>query len=97
MKKFFLAVFILWMPFSIGAIAAVPIALFAIATEEYDYAKNVLRAMDKLTAAVLGWSGMYSVSAECGRSRCAFCAGVCWLLDLIQSGHCKGAADREGR
>ena len=69
---------------------------YGIKAEEYAYAKNVLRAWDKLAAAVLGWSGGYTVSAQCGRSVCAFCTVICRLLDAINPGHCKGAAEREG-
>lgn len=90
------AILLLWLPFSMTSVLAVPIALFAIAVEENVYAKDVLRAMDKLGAALLGWSGRYTVSAECGAHPCRFCTLVCWLLDRFQPGHCKGAAAREG-
>lgn len=46
------AILLLWLPFSVTSVLAVPIALFAIAVEENVYAKDVLRAMDKLAAAV---------------------------------------------
>lgn len=90
------AILLLWLPFSVTSALAVPIALFAIAVEENVYAKDVLRAMDRLGAALLGWSGRYTVSAECGASKCAFCALICKVLDMVQKGHCQGAAAREG-
>lgn len=95
MKKL-AVILVLWMPFSIGAILSVPVSLFAIAFGTYDYAKNVLRAMDKLTAAVFGFSGYYSLSAECGKSECKLCNLLCALLDRIEKGHCSGAAKKEG-
>ncbi len=95
--KTLIALFILWLPFSLMALVAIPVSLIAIWFEDWPYAKDILRAMDKLGAAVMGWSGRYSVSAECGRSECRLCRVLCWLLDLVQPGHCKGAAEREGR
>ncbi len=89
---------LLWLPFSITAIAAIPVSLIAILQFNYVYAKDVLRAMDKLGAAVFGWGGDHTVSAECGstHSGCVFCRVVCALLNLVQPGHCAGAAKNEG-
>lgn len=91
------AFFVLWIPFSIAALIAIPVSLFALVFE-WDYAKNILRAKDKLAAALVGWSGRYTVSAECGaETKCKVCAVLCWVLGVIDSGHCEGAAKREGR
>lgn len=95
--KTLIAIFVLWLPFSLFAIAAIPVSLIAIMTDTFPYGKDILRAMDKLAAAVMGWSGFYSVSAECWHSECKLCRLICRLLDLIQLGHCEGAAKREGR
>lgn len=93
--KLLVALLVLWLPFSLAAIVAIPVSLVAVFLE-WEYAKNILRAKDKLAAALLGWSGRYTVSAECGASDCRFCRSVCWLLNWIDKGHCEGAAKREG-
>jgi hypothetical protein len=92
------ALLVLWLPFSLTAILAIILAPLALLMDEWTYGKDLLRAMDKLGAALLGWGGRYTVSAECGsrRSECWLCRRVCRLLDLIDPGHCKGAAEREG-
>ena len=62
--KFIVALLILWVPFSIAAIVAIPVALWALVAKEWEYAKDILRAMDKTAAALLGWGGRYTASAE---------------------------------
>lgn len=95
--KFLAALLVLWLPFAVLSIVAIPVALWALATGEWVYAKNILRAKDKIAAALLGWSGDHTISAECGADTgCRFCRVVCWLLNKIQPGHCEGAALREG-
>lgn len=93
--KYVVAILILWLPFSLSAIIAIPVSFVAVFLE-WEYAKNILKAQDRTAAALLGWSGEYTISAECGRSDCRLCKLVCRLLDVIQPGHCKGAAEREG-
>jgi len=94
--KYLVALLVLWLPFSAAAIVAIPVSLVAVFVE-WEYAKNILRAKDKLAAALLGWSGKYTISAECGaRTDCRFCSAVCWMLNIIDPGHCAGAAKREG-
>lgn len=97
LAKFLVAMLVLWLPFSVLSVVAIPVALWALSTGEWEYAKNILRAMDCTTAALFGRSGRYTVSAECGASDCAACRLLCRFLDLIQPGHCAGAATREGR
>jgi len=87
---------ILWLPFSIGAIAAIIVSLIAILLNEVRYGKDVLRAMDKLLAAVLGFSGFYTLSAECGIATTAPWNQLRYALDLLQKDHCIGAAKNEG-
>lgn len=86
---------ILWLPFAIGCLMAIFVSLAAILLEENTYGKNVLRAMDKLLAAVMGRSGLYTLSAECGVVAAFPFAQIRWLLDRIQPGHCAGAAAKE--
>lgn len=94
--KLLAVLLILWLPFSLAAIVAIPVSLVAVFIE-WEYAKNILRAKDKLAAALLGWGGQYTISAECGASECRFCKLLCRFLDMIQPGHCAGAARNEGR
>lgn len=95
MKKLGL-ILVLWLPFSIGCAVAIVVSLAAILLEENAYGKNVLRAMDKVLAAVMGRSGFYTLSAECGVIDAFPFAQIRTLLDLIQPGHCEGAAIHEG-
>lgn len=92
------ALLVLWLPFSVTAILAVVLAPLALLVDEWTYGKDLLRAMDKLGAALLGWGGKYTVSAECGsrKAECSLCRFVCRLLHLVDPGHCEGAAKREG-
>lgn len=55
---------------------------------------NTLLAADRWLARLLGWSGKYTVSAECGASRCSFCKFIRGLLGVR---HCIEAALDEGR
>ena len=89
-------ILVLWLPFSLGALLSVVFSLAAIILDEYTYAKNILRAMDKTLAAVLGFSGFFTLSAECGVATAQPWVALRWLLNKIQSGHCEGAAQNEG-
>ncbi len=95
MKKLAI-ILILWLPFSLGFIASIIVSMLAILFDRIAYGKDVLRAMDKLLAAVLGFSGDYTLSAECGISQRKPWIFLRWVLNKIQSGHCEGAASREG-
>lgn len=97
---------VLWLPFTLAGIGAAVISFTVVSFGNHDqqqgYGKDVLRAMDKVLAAVLGYSGQYTTSAELGvddpaRNRFGFrFAALRWLLDKIQPGHCVGAAVNEG-
>lgn len=97
---------VLWLPFSLAALAAVGITFGVIAVgdkeQQQGYGKDVLRAMDKVLAVVVGYSGAYTFSAEIGMadaSRNRFGFTYSWVrkaLDIIQPGHCEGAAKKEG-
>lgn len=95
MKKLAI-ILVLWLPFSLGCLAAIIVSLAAILLEENVYAKDVLRSMDKLLAAVLGFSGYFTLSAECGVAANQPWVALRGLLNLIQPGHCEGAAKNEG-
>jgi hypothetical protein len=83
-----------WLSFVAAALLAIPLSLLYLT--ERPYGRNVLLSMDRVMAAVLGWSGMYTVSAQCGKSSCLLCKVVCWLLNRIDPNHCKDAAADEG-
>lgn len=87
---------VLWLPFAVGAVASILTSLWAIWTDENTYGKNVLRAMDKTLAAVLGFGGYFTLSAECGVATSAPWTWLRKLLNKIQAGHCEGAAKNEG-
>ena len=89
-------ILILWLPFTLGCLAAGVVSLLAILLEWNTYGKNVLRAMDKVLASVLGFSGYYTLSAECGISSKQPWVFLRFLLNKIQAGHCEGAAKNEG-
>ncbi len=97
MKKGIVAFVLLGIPFAVtSALAAIAGLIVSPLYGRDEYAKNLMRAADKHAAAFLGWSGRYTVSAECGSRDCRFCRWLCRLLDVFQKGHCAGAAEREG-
>lgn len=91
---------VLWLPFSSAGEVAIVVTFFVVLfgsqAAQQGYGKNVLRAMDKVLAAVCGFSGYYTFSAECGVATGQPWAAIRRLLDLIQPGHCEGAAKNEG-
>lgn len=77
-----------YVSFSIAAVVAIfmaPIALLF----DVQYAKNVLVSMDRLMAAVLGFSGHFTVSTECGLSDCRGCKVLCRFLSMLDPQHCE--------
>lgn len=48
-------------------------------------------------AAVVGYTGQYTVSAECGKSECKACKLVCAFLHLLDRNHCANSSAKEGR
>lgn len=94
MIKRLLAILILGIPFSLAAMVSAPVLLWALGTDTESVWRPVGKAQDKLLAALLGFSGDHTLSAELG-------AGdrLQWLrsfLDFIQAGHCLKAAKDEG-
>lgn len=89
-------IIVLWLPFTLGCLAAGLASLLAIICGWHDYGKNLLRAMDKTLAALLGFTGYYTLSAECGVSPHPLAILLRKALDLIDDGHCVGAAKNEG-
>lgn len=87
---------VLWLPFTLACLAAGGASLLAIIFEWQEYGKNLLRAMDKVLAALVGFDGYHTLSAECGVSSHPLARALRWVLDLIQAGHCVEAAKNEG-
>lgn len=93
MKKL-LAILILWFPFSLAALISIPVLLWGLLTENETIWRPIGRAMDKLLASLLGFSGMYTLSAELGVGK-----KYQWLrkfLDWVDKDHCRKAAINEG-
>ncbi len=87
---------VLWLPFTLGCLVAGFVSLLAIIFDWQEYGKNVLRAMDKVLASVLTFDGYHTLSAECGIATKQPWVALRWLLNKIESGHCEGAAKKEG-
>jgi len=102
-KLYFIRLFVLWLPFSLGCLVAIPVSLVAVLSNS-TYAKNMLLGMDRLAASVLHWTGKNTISAECGAvlqppltfaelsMRCIFCMLLCRMIELFDAGHCKNNA-----
>lgn len=94
MIKRIAAILILGIPFSLAAMISAPVLLWALATDNESVWRPVGKAMDKLLATLLGFSGNYTLSAELGDS-----VRYQWLrkfLDWIQPDHCHKASVNEG-
>lgn len=55
---------------------------------------------DQLLSSMTGGDPDETISSRLGKSRgrCLLCAGLCWLLDALDPGHCERAIERdEGR
>lgn len=93
MKKI-AAILLLWLPFSLAAIVAVPVLLFGIMAGDESIWKPVGSAMDRLMATLFGYSGRYTLSACLGTG--TRYQWLRWFVDLFESGHCAKAAKTEG-
>jgi hypothetical protein len=93
MLKRLVAIFVLWLPFTGLALLAIPKALY----ETLRYSKDIrtLYAMDKLGAAVLGWSGLYTISAEVHFPRTRWQEWTKDFLNWLDPGHTERAARGE--
>jgi hypothetical protein len=89
-----LAALILWFAFSTAVIVAIPVLLFGVLTGNERIWSPVGRAMDRVLAALLGYSGRYTTSAELAVSD-----RHQWLrklVDTLEPGHCEKEARKEG-
>lgn len=85
---------LVWLSFVVAALAAIPLSLLYLT--EREYGKNLMSTMSRVMASVLGWTGKYTTSAQCGKSNCLLCKVACWLLHRIDKNHCADAASEEG-
>lgn len=81
-------VLLCYVAFSLASVVAVLMVPLALVFERFTYAGRVFHSMDCLMAAVLGWDGRHTVSAECGADRTGLCKTLCAFLDLLDPGHC---------
>ena len=101
--------FILWLPFSLFALLSIFISLVVTLLAKLKEMDRIMRAMDKLMAAVLGFSGHYTMSAEMGRilfsgeKHSSLVMRLCGIIDSILSkldpregSHCRIEAIAEG-
>lgn len=89
MKTF--ALLFVWVSFSIGLLFAIPVCLYALFFPGDGRAYRTLIQADKIVAALFGWGGDFTVSAECGsvRKGCVFCKIVCRILEYVEKNHCE--------
>ena len=85
---------LVWLSFVVAALLAIPLSLLYLT--EREYGKNLMSTMSRVMAAVLGWTGKFTTSAQCGKSNCLLCKVACWLLNRIDPNHCADAAADEG-
>jgi len=89
-----LAGLILWLVFSIAGLVAIPRLLYGVVTNNERIWSPVGRAMDRVLAALLGYSGRYTTSAELAVSdRHQWLRN---LVDKLEPGHCEKEARKEG-
>lgn len=92
----------IWLLFCLGAIlcffaplAAILLAVFRPSLKPVRIEEIVL-SQDRLNAALLGFGGLHTVSAECAARECKFCHALCKILSWADPGHCHKSAIKEG-
>lgn len=84
--------FLLWILFSVGCIAAPVLALAFPILKRFSYPRQVLHAADRLCAALLGFNGRNMLSTELAQTD-HWMHGV---LNTIEKNHCEESAYAEG-
>jgi hypothetical protein len=103
--RLILAIYLMsiWCVFILGAFVALVTPLIGIVlilvhpTHKLERVRNIILSVDRLNAAILGFSGLRTISGECGLSQvsntpCAFCANLCKILSIADPNHCTNAA-----
>lgn len=93
MKKL-LEITLLWIPFSLATLVSIPVLIYGMLTDDESIWKPIGRAMDKLLAALLGYSGNHTLSAELGAS--TDYGRLRKFLNMIEPYHCEKSAKNEG-
>ena len=101
---------VLWLPFVLLSCWAVLRALLDVLLVRFRRMNLSLRAMDRLAANGLGWSGLYTISAEMGHMLNHPAGYAPWKIRLVSwvdrllsrldpegPGHSKREAAKEGR
>lgn len=86
-------VIILWIFFTIGCLVTPLLALFFSFVPKNHYLRRVVKAADRMMAAILGYSGKFTLSVECGTE-----PNLMWLhdmLNVIQKNHCENEVFEE--
>lgn len=100
LSDFLATIVLLWLPFGLACLLAVPIALLGLLvwllTKRTDYTKNLLGGMDRCASGLIGLEARYTVSAHCGVLTRPWLKALRTFLDAVSPGHCEGAAKKEG-
>lgn len=92
--KIVVIVFVLAWVFAFAAIVSPLVLALYLVLGFWPQAGRIFQAQDRILAAMFGWTGKRTVSAECGlqlggpAKPCRFCRIVCRVLDVFQPGHC---------
>jgi hypothetical protein len=65
--------------------------------EKDSAAYRILVRLDKALARLCGFSGQYTLSAECSDSKAEACKCLCSVMNLLEADHCNKAAKSEGK
>lgn len=93
MMKLILAILLLWIPFSLAALVAIPTLLVALLMQNESVWRPLGKAMDKVLAVLCGYDGEHTLSAE------LYYAPEDTLLrrflEWIVPNHCRDSAEAE--
>jgi hypothetical protein len=89
----YLFVVILWVLFALGCVLAPVLAIFYALLPQNHYLRRVVKAADRLIAAILGYSGKFTASVESATE--PRLEWLRYMLDEIEEDHCKKEAIAE--
>lgn len=90
-----LTVAIIYVAFAAASALAGLVGVLSLLSFDTSRISRITRAMDCLVAAMLGFDGRSTLSAECGRraSSCLACRRLCQVLHIaLEKGHCEKEA-----
>lgn len=94
----YVTAFIISILFALGCVVAYFAAWIGLICGKTRYAGNIVKAQDKVIAALFGYDGTKTLSKECGQAvergtKCFFCKLLCNVLHYaLERGHCKKEA-----